>query len=928
MPAGEVAGTSAADASAHWSGMFGRVAEREALDLLLEGARRGQGGAVVLRGEPGIGTTALLEYARASADGMQLLNAPGVEAEQALAYGNLHRLLEPVLGGATELSQRRQDSLSSTFGGNGHVTLDGFSAADAALALLTRTAAARPVLCIVDDAEWLDASSDQALAFIARRISAEPIAMAFAAREAAEPQLRLQGLPELAVTGLSDEDSRSLLSATTGDISKGVMDSLLTATRGNPLALAGVVAALSGPQLSGVLELPDPLPLGERIEAAFIRRIRRLPEGTQRLLLLIATERVGDEDLIWRVAEELGIGPEDAGPAEAEGLLAPGSHPELRHPFVGFTVYSTAPISERRRIHRALAAALEESPDPDRRAWHLAAATSGLDEAVAAQLEETAERARHRSGYEAMAAALERAAQLSPDPSRRSDRLLSAAWAELVAGNPGRAAALLDDARTGQPDERRAAKVKTLGAALDMARGEDSQVSTALLQAAQALEPLDVALARDTHLVAFEAALYAHHLGPLGTLGAARAARRAPRIPDSKMRAADFLLDGYGALFTEGRAAGIPSLRRAIDILLERGGLRWLGLACLGCWELWDEAAMQALAQRRVRLARHDRALTVLPNGLSQLGAYEVIVGRFDAAEARFDESRRAFAWTGNPGVIGSTDPGGMMLAVWRGQERRARAVAEACKREATARGQGAFVNLADCHLAVLELSFGNYDAALTAARAAREDNPLWSGNRALPELIEAAARTRSLDEGEAAAEELAETANASGTHWGLGMLARSRALLAPDAEADGFYRVAIDHLKRCRATPDLARAHLIYGEWLRRRRRRLDAREQLKIAHQMFASMGARAFAERAQREVLATGERARPAAATMAALTPRETKIAELVSRGGTNAEIAAQLFVSPRTIEYHLHKIFRKLGISSRTQLTASLLPSSSQ
>ena len=928
MPAEEVAGTSAANASPHWAGMFGRVAEREALDRLLDGARRGHGGAVVLRGEPGVGTTALLEYARASTDGMQTLNAPGVEAEQELDFGSLHRLLKPVLGRSGDLSKRRRNALSSAFGGNGDAPSDAFAAAGAALALLTLTAANKPVLCAVDDAEWLDPSSDQALAFIARRISTESIAMVFAAREAAEPQLRLDGLPELILSGLSDEDSSALLSATAGEISRSVNDSLVSATRGNPLALVGIAANLSGSQLSGGSDLPDPLPLGERLQAAFIGRIRRLPERTQRLLLLIAAEHVGDENLLWRVAEELGIRPEDAGPAEAEGLLAPGKHPELRHPFVRSAVYGTAPITERRLIHSALAAALDESVDPDLRAWHLAAATAGPDEEVAALLEKTAERARRRSGYEAMAVALERAAQLSPDPSRRSDRLLSAAWAELVAGNLQRASALLADARTGLPDERRQAKVQKLGAALTMAHGEDSQVSAVLLQAAQALERLDVMLARETHLHALEAELYAHHLGPVGTLAAARAARRAPRIPQSKMRAVDFLLDGYSSLFGESRSAGIPSLRRAIDMLRHRGGLRWLGLACLATWELWDEAAMQALAQRRVRLARDDRALTVLPNGLSQLGAYEVVVGRFDAAEARFDESRRAFAWTGNPGIIGRTDPGGMTLAVWRGQEGRARALAEACKREATARGQGAFVNVGDYFLAVLELSLGNYDAALIAAREAREDNPLWSGNRALPELIEAAARTRNVDEGEAAAEELGETANASGTHWGLGMLARSRALLAPDAEAESFYRDAIDHLKRCRATPDLARAHLIYGEWLRRRRRRLDAREQLKTAHQMFASMGAPGFAERAQRELLATGERAHSRAATMAALTPRETKIAELAGRGGTNAEIAAQLFVSPRTVEYHLHKIFRKLGISSRTQLTDSPLQSSSQ
>jgi DNA-binding CsgD family transcriptional regulator len=523
-----------------------------------------------------------------------------------------------------------------------------------------------------------------------------------------------------------------------------------------------------------------------------------------------------------------------------------------------------------------------------------------------------------------MATALERAAQITPVASNRTRRRLAAAWAALVAGDLDKSAALLADAGAELPNERTEVQIQKLGAALTMAAGEEGQVSTALLQAAKAFERLDPLLSRDTHLQALEAAMYEHQLGPLGIAGAARAARRAPRVARTRMRAADFLLDGYSELFAgKDEAEAVRSLRRAIDMLRQRGELRWLGLACLAAGELWDEAAMQALAGRRVRLARRDRALTVLPGGLTQLGAYEMIVGRFEAAEALFDEARRVAAWTGNPGLIGRTDPGGLMVAVWRGNADEARAMAEDSKREATARGQGSFVNLADWLLAVLDLSLGNYEAARIGAQEARKDRPLLVATRALPELIEAAARSRRIDEGRAAANELAKRVTASGTRWGLGTLARSQALLSADSEAQELYREAIGQLKRCRATPDLARAHLVYGEWLRRRRRRVDARNHLRTAYQMFASMGAGAFAERARAELLAAGDRTTVRSATRQALTPQEAHIAELASKGGTNAEIAEELFISPRTVEYHLRKIFRKLGLSSRTQLTPQLL-----
>jgi DNA-binding CsgD family transcriptional regulator len=905
--------------------MVGRAGEREALDLLLDGARNGTGGALVLRGEPGIGKTTLLQYARGAADDMRILSAAGVEAEQGLLFGNLHRLLDPLLGRIADLSQPDHDALESALERDGGTSTTSFSAAGAALSLVTLFAEAQPVLCLIDDVEWLDEPSEHALAFVSRRISTRPIALLFAARESAEPRTALEGLPQLMIEGLPAAEASELLMTFPG-LGSAVRDRILAVADGNPLALEDLPLQLTAAQLGGVSDLPEPLPLGGRLERSFVGRVRSLPADTQTLLLLFAADRFADEDLIWRAADELAIDSTDADPAVSEGLLAIGTHASFRHPFIRSAVYWTAPVTERRRVHAALAAATVDA-DLDRRAWHLGASVPGPDETVALELERTADRAKQRVGYSAMASALEHSAQLTPDAGRRADRLLSAGWARLAAGDLGYASALLGQAMLDISDEQRQVKAQRLEGALAAASGDDTQSSLLLLQAALAFEHFDRRLARETHLEALESAMYAGQLGPTGGLrAAAGAARRAPPLRKSKMTGVDFLLDGYATRFTDGRAAAVPALRRGIDALRHRGEVRWLGLAHLAAWELWDDEAIHALTARRVRLARAMGARNFLPGALTQRGGYEVLVGRFDAADGWFSEARAIAAATGNPGIMGATESGALILAAWRGQQAETRRLAEVCKRDAVARGQGAFVNVADCAVAVLAVGKGRYDAALTAAQEARAEDALWSATRALPELIEAAARTRKPAAAHPALEELEGTARATRTEWALGMLARSRALLAADSDAEALYLEAIGHLKLCRVTPELARAHLLYGEWLRRRRRRLDAREQLTTAVQSFTSMGATSFAERASNELLATGERARRGVATQQVLTPQEWRIAKLVTDGGTNADIAAQLYVSPRTVEYHLRKVFRKLGLSSRTQLARELLESS--
>lgn len=904
--------------------MVGRATERGALDLLLEGARDGAGGALVLRGEPGIGKTMLLDYARGAFDSVRILSAPGVEAERGLRFGNLHRLLDPLLGRSADLSQRERDALESAFEQNGGTSTTSFSVAGAALSLLTLFADDQPVLCLIDDVEWLDRPSEQALAFVSRRISARPIAMLFAARESAEPRTALEGLPQVMVEGLPAAEAAELLNALP-ELGSAVRDRILAEADGNPLALQDLPRELTTAQLRGASDLPDPLPLGRRLERSFVGRVRSLPADTQTLLLLMAADRFGDEDLIWRAADELGIHSTDADPAVDEGLLAIRTHASFRHPFLRSAVYWGAPVAERRRVHSALAGATVDA-DLDRRAWHLAASAPGPDETVALELERTAERAKQRVGYSAMAAALERAAQLTPDAAHRADRLLGAGWARLAAGDLGYASALLGQANLDIADDRRRVQAQRLEGALAAAGGDDAHSSLLLLHAAKAFERFDRRLARETHLEALESAMYAGQLGPTGGVREpARAARRAPALQKSKMRGFDFLLDGFAKLFTDGRPAAVPSLRRGIDAIRHRGDVRWLGLANLAAWELWDDEAIHAIGARRVRLAGSMGARYLLPGALTQRGAYEILVGRLDTADRWFDEARTVAAETGNPGVLGATETGALMLAAWRGQQAETRRLAEMCKRDAVARGQGAFVNLADYAISILEVGKGRYDAALSAAQEARAEVALWSATRAQPELIEAAVRTRNPEAAHPAFEELADTARATGTQWALGILARCRALLAADGDAEALYLEAIGHLKRCRVTPELARAHLLYGEWLRRRRRRLDAREQLRTAHRAFASMGAASFSERARKELRAAGERAQVRASTMKPLTPQEWEIAKLVSRGGTNAEVAAQLYVSPRTVEYHLRMIFRKLGLSSRTQLTRDVLES---
>ena len=716
--------------------------------------------------------------------------------------------------------------------------------------------------------------------------------------------------------GLDDHAAIDLLSSlTAGRLSPAVGARIIAATGGNPLALVEVARELSLAQLAGSEVLPEPLPIGGSLEKVFSRRLSRLPPETRLLLAVAAAEPTASQAVVWRAAGQLGIDPEAAAAsADLSDLAEFTPQVEFQHPLVRSVAYYAAPLRQRRLIHQALAGVADgDGERPDRVAWHLGMAARGPDEAVAARLEQAAGQARDRGGYAATVTFLSRSAELSAEEGQRAGRLLAAAGAALTAGQPFRAGALLEEAtpQLGGPLAR--TQAMRLQGTIRFALGQAGEAASLLLEAAQALAPVSARGAREALLEALEAALYAGWSASQAVLvEIARAARAIPASGGAEASATDLLLDGFAARAADGYPASVPLLRRAIAMLRAsdlspQEGLRGFALGDIAAAELWDDQAQHALASRWVRLARDHGALTALPIALNHQSTFEEEAGRFDASRACFAEAFEISAATGNPGVLGTAGVAELHQLAWRGRETEARRVAAAIAREVIDVGRSAQNIWVQYCLAVLELGLGNYQAALQCALGVYEDDGPHFGTHVLPDLVEAAARCGETRPADAA----------------LGLLARSRALLASDADAEPLYHQAIEHLRQCRAAPQLARAYLVYGEWLRRQRRRRDAREQLRIAHDMFESMGAEAFAKRARIELLATGERARQrTAGTQDELTPQEAQIAWLVSQGESNRDIAAQLFLSPSTVDYHLRKVFRKVGVASRTQLARTM------
>jgi DNA-binding CsgD family transcriptional regulator len=900
--------------------LYGRRSECHRLERMLATVRAGRSEVLVLRGDAGIGKTALLDHMAWTASGCRVARATGVESEMELPFAGLHQLCAPFLDRLGRLPSPQRDALGMVFGLQEGNAPDRFLIGLGVLSLLSNVAEERPLVCLVDDAQWLDQASAHTLAFAARRLFADSVALVFATREGSEdPALRQ--LPELRLGGLNDIDARAVLrTALRGPLDPPVLDEIIAEARGNPLALLELPRGRAPAEIAFGFGLPSGLPLVSRMEQGFLRQMQPLPPETRRLLLVAAVEPVGDAILMWGAAGRLGITAEAAAPAEAAGLIEIGSRVRFRHPLLRSAVFRAADLRELQDVHAALAAA--PYLDPDRKAWHRAQASPGPDEEIAAELERSADRARARGGIAATASFLERAAMLTPEPARRATRAVAAAETKIQAGEFDAASELLVTARSGPLDELLQARIALLRARIAFAADRSDEAPALLLAAARRLDPLDVALARETYLDAFSAARLVGRLTD-GT-GVREVVQAAMRAPTRHSGSGDLILDGLAVLFTEGYAAAVPLRRRALRAIRSAdtpaaGGLHLLWIAALEAADLWDDESWYELSTRHARTARDLGALTELSLSLNSQIVGLVFSGELAAAAALVEEVRAIREATG-----GNLAPyGAMVHAAWHGREAPARELIDTTLKEVTQRGEGAGAVIAHWSTALLLNGLGRYEEAIAPARRAAEF-PLQSAaaNWGLSELVEATARSGRTRAARNALERLAETTRAAGTDWALGVEARSRALLG-DGDTDELYRRAIDHLGRTGMTVDLARAHLLYGEWLRREGGRRDARAHLRAAHERFTAMGADAFGERARRELVAAGDTTYTRAPdAREELTAQETEIARLAALRRTNPEIGAQLFLSPRTVEWHLRKVFTKLGISSRKELYDAL------
>jgi len=901
------------------AGLTDRARERGVLDRFVAGVRAGEGRALVVRGEPGVGKTVLLDYVAGRARGCQVARAAGVQSEMELAFAGLHQLCAPMLEHAESLPVPQRAALRTALGLSAGPAPDRFLVGLAVVGLLSEAAGERPLLCLIDDQQWLDHASAQALGFAARRLAADPVGLVFAARVPGED---VTGLAELVVEGLAEDDARELLeSVLPGPLDERVRDRVIAETRGNPLALLELPRGLTPAQLTGGFGVSDAMPLDGRIEESFARQLEALPAQTQRLVQLAAADPTGDPVLVWRAAGRLAIGAGAAGPATEAGLAEFGARVLFRHPLVRSAAYRSASVQTRQELHSALAEATDSAVDPERRAWHRAQAAPGPDEKVAAELEQCAGRAQRRGGLAAAAAFLERSAGLTLDPARRAQRALAAAQAKYRAGALDAALGLLAMAQAGPLDELQRARGERLRAQVAFASNHGRDAPPLLLSAARQLEALDVPLARETYLEAFTAALFVGRLSP-AVEDVARAVRRAPQ-PLIQGRASDLLLDGLALLVTDGYAAGTPALKRALLAVLSQEisaeeGLSWLWLAERAAMAVWDDETWHVLASRHVKLARDAGALSELPLAVRSRILLHSHSGELEQGAALIAEAQAVAGVTGSHlAPYGATG-----VAAWRGREAEATALIQANMDSVTSRGEGRGVT-SQYSAALLYNGLGRYDKALAAAEQVCEYDDVGVLGWELAELIEAAVRSGKPARASEPLRRLSEMTRASGTDWALGTEARSRALLSEGETADHSYREAIERLGRTRMRPALARAHLVYGEWLRRENRRKDARAELRTAHDLFTTMGIEAFAERTRHELLATGETVRKRTVeTAGELTAQEAHIARLAVDGRTNVEIGAQLFLSTRTVEWHLSKVYTKLGVGSRRELRQAL------
>jgi DNA-binding CsgD family transcriptional regulator len=895
----------------------GRTNECARLDELISAIRRGESRSVVLRGEAGIGKTALLEYLITSASDLTVVRAAGVESEMELAFASLHQLCVPLFDRIETLPAPQRRALETVFGLSDGAAPDRFLVGLAVLSLFAAEAERRPLLCVVDDAQWLDGASAAALAFVARRLLAERVGLVFAARE---PGPELQRVEEIEVRGLRNGDARALLGSTLRfKLDEHVLDRVIEEVRGNPLALLELPRGLTATQLAGGFGLPEAQAVTGRIQESFVRRVSAVSDDARRLLLLAAAEPTGDPVLLLRASEQLGI-VVSAVDAQTDGLLVLRQRVTFRHPLVRSAVYRTAALQDRRAAHRALAAATDGALDPDRRAWHLAAAAAGPDEEVASELEASAARAQARGGAATAAAFLQRAVALTADPGRRADRALAAAQAGLQAGAFDAALALLAASETGPLDDVQLARVDLLRGHIAFASGAASAAPPLLLKAAKRFEPFDPELARETYLTAWGAAGMA---GQGDVIQEIWRAVRALASTSGDPGPLELLLEGMAQLTTDGHAAAAATLHRAAEALLDipvEDALRW-GWAAIGAsTAVWDDEGMRAISARQVRLVRDAGVLAQLPLHLASLALSTSWTGDLAGVASLIAEAESVAAATGTAFAPFTL----MRLRALQGREAEASALISETIEHASFGGLGIAATNAHWAAAVLYNGLARYDEAASAARRATSNTfEPWVSTFALAELVEAAARGSQDELAREALVRLAATTQPSGTEFALGIEARCRALVSEGLTADDLYREAIERLGRTQLRPELARARLVYGEWLRRENRRVDAREQLRAAQEMFAAIGMEAFAARAGNELQASGEKVRKRTVeTRDDLTAQEWQIARLARDGLSNPEIGARLFLSPRTVEWHLRNVFNKLDIGSRRELADAL------
>jgi DNA-binding CsgD family transcriptional regulator len=899
----------------------GRYDECERIRDLLKAAREGRSGVAVVRGEPGIGKSALLDYAVRLAADITVIRVGGVESEMELPFAALHQFCRPMLPHLDDLPVPQRAAVATAFGMSGGAPPDRFFVGLAVLNLLSEQCAQGPVLCVIDDTQWMDTTSFQTLAFVARRLQAEPVLVLFATRD----DDALPGLPNWTLNGLGKDDAHALLeSVVWWPMDDEVRERIVEEAHGNPLALLELPMGFSPTQLAGGFALSDARTgsVANRIESSFLRRIQNLPAATQQLMLLAAAEPVGDPQRLWKASALLGLPPSASDSATSAGLLEIGSRVVFRHPLVRSAVYGAASLTDRQKVHDVLAQISDPELDADRRAWHRAQATAEADEAVALELEQSAGRAQARGGWAAAAAFLERSTHLTADPVQRANRARDAADASVLAGAFNQATSLVLLAESGPQDELGRVRDDVLRAKLAFATNHGNEAAALLLAAARRLAQIDLGFARPVFVEAFAAARFAGRSAPQGIFEVAAAAREIGVTTAGEIGTTNLLLEALTELFTKGYVAAAPHVRKALaefataDISVgEQLSSMWLATVLTA--DFWDDHAATVINARYLSLARESGALVDLPLALDSRAFLHLFAGQLDAASALVDETRIVCEATGT----NLAPYGALCLAAWRGQAEVVTRLVEASLGEITTRGEGAGITVLHYTRALLWNGLGRFDLALEAGIEAMLNAPELAGaNWAVVELIEAAARGGEMDLARAEVDRLAGYTSVSATGWARGLEARCKALVSDGPVAEKYYQDAIEHLQRATVRAELARAHLLYGEWLRGENRRQDARAQLRTADAMLTDAGIVGYAERARRSLVAVGERVRPrvAADTDHQMTPQEEQIARLAVEGLTNTEIGARLFISPRTVEWHLRKVFTKLGVTSRREL----------